>query len=81
MARAGGGRGGTHASDYAHLPSVLEVGLAHRPTEVDFIAGALVREAAQRGFEVPLTSAVHRLIKGKEASWSLARPQNREVKP
>ncbi|MEO8967836.1 MAG: ketopantoate reductase family protein [Solirubrobacteraceae bacterium] len=81
MNRLAVARGETHASDYAHLPSMLEDVLAHRPTEVDFIAGALVREAAQRGFEVPLTSAVHRLIKGKEASWSLARPQNREVKP
>ena len=30
---------------YAHLPSMLEDVRAHRATEVDFIAGALVREA------------------------------------
>jgi 2-dehydropantoate 2-reductase len=80
MNRLAVARGETHASDYAHLPSMLEDVLAHRPTEVDFIAGALVREAAQRGFEVPLTAAVHRLVKGKEASWSLGRPQLLEVK-
>jgi 2-dehydropantoate 2-reductase len=64
-------RGQTNRSDYAHLPSMLEDVLAHRPTEVDFIAGAIVREAHSRGLRVPLTAAVHRLIKGKEASWTL----------
>jgi 2-dehydropantoate 2-reductase len=73
-------RGETHASDYAHLPSMLEDVLAHRPTEVDFIAGALVGEASKRGIDVPLTAAVHRLIKGKEASWTLRRPQLHEVR-
>ena len=72
-------RGETAASDYAHLPSMLEDVLAHRATEVDWIAGAIHREAAERGIEVPVTAAVHRLIKGKEASWRLARPA--EVTP
>jgi 2-dehydropantoate 2-reductase len=67
-------RGETNASDYAHLPSMLEDVLARRHTEVDFIAGALVRHGARFGVEVPLTAAVHRLIKGKEASWDLAPP-------
>jgi 2-dehydropantoate 2-reductase len=62
-------RGETARSDYAHLPSMLEDVLAHRPTEVDFIAGALVREAAKHGMSVPVTAAAYRLIKGKEASW------------
>jgi 2-dehydropantoate 2-reductase len=62
-------RGETSQSDYAHLPSMLEDVLAHRPTEVDFIAGALVREAAARGVAVPVTAAAYQLIKGKEASW------------
>jgi 2-dehydropantoate 2-reductase len=66
-------RGETDHSDYAHLPSMLEDVLARRPTEVDFISGALVREAAELGVPAPLTAAVHRLIKGKEASWRLTR--------
>ncbi len=80
MNRLAVARGETHSSDYAHLPSMLEDVLARRPTEVDFIAGALVREAAQHGLEIPLTSAVHRLVKGKEASWEITRPQLQEVK-
>jgi 2-dehydropantoate 2-reductase len=62
-------RGETSHSDYAHLPSMLEDVLARRPTEVDFIAGALHREADRLGVAVPVTAAAHRLIKGKEASW------------
>jgi len=64
-------RGETNRSDYAHVPSMLEDVLAHRQTEVDFIAGAVVREAARLGIDVPLTAAVHRLIRGREASWTL----------
>jgi 2-dehydropantoate 2-reductase len=73
-------RGETNASDYAHLPSMLEDVLARRRTEVDFIAGALVREAAKHGVEVPVTAAVHRLIRGKEASWTLLRRDLQEVR-
>jgi 2-dehydropantoate 2-reductase len=62
-------RGETARSDYAHLPSMLEDVLARRRTEVDFIAGALVREAARHGVPVPVTAAAYQLIKGKEASW------------
>jgi 2-dehydropantoate 2-reductase len=62
-------RGETGKSDYAHLPSMLEDVLAKRPTEVDFITGALVREAGRHGVQVPLHAAMYRLVKGKEASW------------
>ena len=62
-------RGETAASDYAHLPSMLEDVLAKRRTEVDFITGALVREAAAAGVDVPLHLTMYRLVKGKEASW------------
>ena len=62
-------RGETQKSDYAHLPSMLEDVLARRPTEVDFITGALVREAERLGVPVPLHWAMYRLVKGKEASW------------
>jgi 2-dehydropantoate 2-reductase len=62
-------RGETGKSDYAHLPSMLEDVLAKRPTEVDFITGALVREADRLGAPAPLHRAMYRLVKGKEASW------------
>jgi len=62
-------RGETQKSDYAHLPSMLEDVLARRPTEVDFITGALVREAERLGVPVPLHRTMYRLVKGLEASW------------
>jgi 2-dehydropantoate 2-reductase len=74
-------RGETNRSDYAHLPSMLEDVLARRRTEVEFIAGVVVREAARLGVEVPVTAAVHRLIRGREASWELGRgPQRVEAR-
>jgi 2-dehydropantoate 2-reductase len=62
-------RGETAKADYAHLPSMLEDVLAQRPTEVDYITGALAREADRAGVAVPLHLAMYRLVKGKEASW------------
>jgi len=52
-----------------HYPSMLEDVEARRPTEVDFITGALVREAERCGVEAPLMTAVYRLVKGREASY------------
>ena len=54
----------------AHYPSMLEDVEAHRPTEVDLITGALVREAGRHGVDVPLHTALYRLVKAKEDSWS-----------
>jgi 2-dehydropantoate 2-reductase len=54
---------------FRHYPSMLEDVQAHRPTEVDQITGALVREAERLGVEVPLQTAMYRLVKAKEASW------------
>jgi 2-dehydropantoate 2-reductase len=53
----------------AHYPSMLEDVEARRPTEVDHITGALVREAARHGVAVPLQTAMYRLVKAREASW------------
>jgi 2-dehydropantoate 2-reductase len=53
----------------AHYPSMLEDVEAHRRTEVDLITGALVREARKAGVEVPLHTAMYRLVKAKEDSW------------
>lgn len=60
------------AGAYAHVPSMLEDVVRRRRTEVDFIAGALVREAEQQGVPVPLTAALWRLVRGREASWAVA---------
>lgn len=54
----------------AHYPSMLEDVEAHRPTEIDLITGALVREAGRHGVDVPLHTALYRLVKAKEESWS-----------
>jgi len=53
----------------AHYPSMLEDLDSHRPTEIDLITGALVREAEKHGVPVPLHTAMYRLVKAKEASW------------
>ncbi|MBA2383742.1 MAG: 2-dehydropantoate 2-reductase [Actinobacteria bacterium] len=53
----------------AHYPSMLEDVEARRPTEIDLITGALVREGERLGVPVPLHTALYRLIKAKEASW------------
>jgi 2-dehydropantoate 2-reductase len=52
-----------------HYPSMLEDVEARRPTEIEHITGALVREAVNIGVAVPLHKAVYSLIKGREASW------------
>jgi 2-dehydropantoate 2-reductase len=61
-----------------HPPSMLHDVRQQLPTEVDFLSGAIAREAERAGVAAPLHSAVYRLIKGKEASWSFA-DENRAV--
>ena len=48
------------------------------PTEVDFLSGAIAREAQRCGVGAPLHAAVYRLIKGKEAAW-VFQEENRPV--
>jgi 2-dehydropantoate 2-reductase len=55
---------------HAHYPSMLEDVEARRPTEIELISGALVREAARQGTPAPLHTALYRLVKAKEASYS-----------
>ena len=57
------------AARIRHYPSMLEDVQAHRRTEVDHITGALVREAERLGVDVPLQTAMYRLVKAREASW------------
>jgi 2-dehydropantoate 2-reductase len=54
----------------AHYPSMLEDVEAQRPTEVELINGALVREADRYGVPAPLQTAVYRLVAAREASYS-----------
>jgi 2-dehydropantoate 2-reductase len=53
----------------AHYPSMLEDVEARRPTEVELINGALVREAERHGVDAPLHTALYRLVKAREASY------------
>jgi 2-dehydropantoate 2-reductase len=47
---------------------MLEDVRSGRPTEVDFITGALVREAERHGVPVPLHEAMYRLVKARESA-------------
>jgi 2-dehydropantoate 2-reductase len=61
-----------------HPPSMLYDVRHQLATEVDFLSGAIAREAQKAGVTAPLHTAVYRLVKGKEASWTFA-DENREV--
>ena len=65
-------RGETEAAEgaYAHVPSMLDDVRSRRPTEVDFITGALVREAERVSVPVPFHTAMYRLVKAREAAYS-----------
>ena len=54
----------------AHYPSMLEDVEAQRPTEVELINGALVREAERCDVPAPLHTALYRLVKAREASYA-----------
>jgi 2-dehydropantoate 2-reductase len=54
----------------AHYPSMLEDVEARRPTEVELINGALVREAERHGVDAPLQTALYRLVAARQASYS-----------
>jgi len=58
-----------HEAAYDHRPSMLQDVLARRPTEVDFLNGAIVQLGRQAGVPTPLNEAVAALINGIEASW------------
>src|SRR5438132_9132417 len=53
-----------------HPPSMLYDVRRQLPTEVDFLSGAIAREAERVGVPAPLHTAVYRLIKGREAAWT-----------
>jgi 2-dehydropantoate 2-reductase len=52
-------------------PTSMLYDIRHQlPTEVDFLSGAIAREAERVGVAAPLHTAVYRLIKAVEASWN-----------
>ena len=53
-----------------HRASMLQDVLAKRPTEVDFMNGAIVRWGDQLGVPTPLNRAMWELVKGLEHSWT-----------
>ena len=61
-----------------HPPSMLYDIRHQLSTEVDFLSGAIAREAERVGMAAPLHTAVYRLIKGKEAAWTFEH-ENRAV--
>lgn len=65
------GQGTTGGEDYAHVPSMLDDVRNKRLTEVDWITGSIVREAAKVGVPAPYHETMYRLVKAHEASWSL----------
>jgi len=65
--------------EYAHAPSMLEDVRARRLTEIDWITGAIVREAEKAGIGAPINASLYRLVKGKESSWSFNDPHKRKA--
>jgi 2-dehydropantoate 2-reductase len=61
-----------------HPPSMLYDVRHQLPTEVEFLSGAIAREAERMGVPAPLHTAVYRLIKGRESSWAFD-DENQEV--
>ncbi|HEX2140318.1 MAG TPA: ketopantoate reductase C-terminal domain-containing protein, partial [Woeseiaceae bacterium] len=61
--------GQTGQDDYAHVFSMLSDVRARRPTEIDWLTGAIVREAESLGIPVPLHETLFGLVKGLEQSW------------
>jgi 2-dehydropantoate 2-reductase len=54
----------------AHFPSMLEDVQAGRPTEIDLITGALIREAERCGVDAPLHTALFQLVKARERAYA-----------
>ena len=52
-------------------PTSMLYDIKHRlRTEVDFLCGAIAREAEKNGLSAPLHATLYRLIKAKELSWT-----------
>jgi 2-dehydropantoate 2-reductase len=53
-----------------HPPSMLYDVRRKLRTEIEFLGGAIAREAHRAGISAPLHTALYRLIRGKESSWT-----------
>jgi 2-dehydropantoate 2-reductase len=63
-----------------HPPSML-YDIRHKlKTEIDFLGGAIAREAHRAGIPAPLHTALYRLIRGKEISWTYSSQDRAAVK-
>jgi 2-dehydropantoate 2-reductase len=54
---------------YDHKASMLQDVEAHRPTEIDYLNGGIVRFGDEHGVPTPLNRAVWTLVKGLEQAW------------
>src|SRR6267378_7016923 len=61
-----------------HPPSMLYDVRHQLPTEIDFLSGAIAREAHRAGVAAPLHTSIYRLVKGKQAGWTYGE-ENRPV--
>ncbi len=61
--------GSTGDDEYGHVPSMLNDVRHRQRTEVDWITGAIVREAQQAGVAAPYHETLYRLVKARESSW------------
>jgi len=61
--------GQTGGDEYAHVPSMLEDVRSKRHTEIDWLTGAIVKEAHKLGVPVPIHETLFGLVKGIEHSW------------
>jgi 2-dehydropantoate 2-reductase len=61
-----------------HPPSMLYDVRHQLPTEIDFLSGAIAREARRAGVAAPLHTSIYRLVKGKQAGWTYG-DENRPV--
>lgn len=63
--------GQTGDEDYAHVFSMLADVRSRQPTEIDWLTGAIVRQAESLGVAVPIHEALFGLVKGLEQSWRM----------
>ncbi len=66
-------QGSSGNDEYAHVPSMLDDVRNKSLTEIDWITGAIVREATRLGVPVPVSATLYRLVKALESSWKLSK--------
>ncbi len=60
---------GANSRERRNVSMLLDV-LARRPTEIDFLNGAIADQGERLGVPVPLNRTLWRLVKGLEHSWT-----------